>query len=250
LPLMRISCPIVLVLCVISITSSKSKHDETTILYFSEKGTEAEWSKELSNKDWHIIKNNSSGLLIEDSLRSISAIVINISELNRLDHRAVPELKRYLESGGGGIVAIHDTVYTSSGWPWMESWLKKEAGAMFSQDQGRLAVVSQDASSEDMLEAIEFAVGKNHVPDYEKAATLAVPDSSRYIREVLTEGLDEPLQMAILPNKDVLFIERKGGVKLYEDSSGLTKTVANLHVFSGIEDGLLGVAADPDFDKN
>src|SRR5690606_5938916 len=211
---MRILSFIILVCSVLSITGCKSKRDQTIILHYSENGNKAEWLKELSTKDWQVTNSNSPKMLNEDSLLKISAVVINISELNKLDHRSIPQLKMYLESGGGGIVAIQDTVYTGRGWPWMDTWLNKEIGQRFSQDRGRLTVVAADASAGDIVDAIEYAVGKNQVPDYKKAATLAVPDSSRYVREVLTEGLDEPLQMAILPNKDVLFIERKGGVKL------------------------------------
>ncbi|WP_262247473.1 PQQ-dependent sugar dehydrogenase [Parapedobacter soli] len=76
------------------------------------------------------------------------------------------------------------------------------------------------------------------------------PDSSRYTRTVLAEGLDEPMEMVILPGNDVLFVERKGGVRLYKDATKELRAVANLEVFSGIEDGLLGVVADPDYEKN
>lgn len=76
------------------------------------------------------------------------------------------------------------------------------------------------------------------------------PDSSRYTRTVLAEGLDEPMEMVILPSNDVLFVERKGGVRLYKDATKELRTVANFEVFSGIEDGLLGVVADPDYERN
>lgn len=76
------------------------------------------------------------------------------------------------------------------------------------------------------------------------------PDSSRYTRTVLAEGLDEPMEMVILPGNDVLFVERKGGVRLYKDATKELRAVANFEVFSGIEDGLLGVVADPDYEKN
>ncbi len=80
--------------------------------------------------------------------------------------------------------------------------------------------------------------------------TTVAPDSSRYTRTVLTEGLDEPMQLVILPGNDVLFVERKGGVKLYKDKTRETRVLANFSVFSGIEDGLLGAVADPGFAKN
>jgi cytochrome c len=83
-----------------------------------------------------------------------------------------------------------------------------------------------------------------------KTKALVMPDSSRYTRIVLAEGLDEPMEMAILPNLNILFIERKGGVKLYNNESKEVKTIANIGVFSGIEDGLLGVVIDPKFADN
>lgn len=76
------------------------------------------------------------------------------------------------------------------------------------------------------------------------------PDSTRYTRTVLAEGLDEPMEMVILPGNDVLLVERKGGVRLYKDATRELRAVANFEVFSGIEDGLLGVVADPDYEKN
>lgn len=79
---------------------------------------------------------------------------------------------------------------------------------------------------------------------------LVPPDSSRYTKVVLAEGLDEPVAMDVLPNNNVLFIERKGGVRLYVDKEKQLKSIYHFNVFSGIEDGLLGMAADPGFEKN
>jgi len=76
------------------------------------------------------------------------------------------------------------------------------------------------------------------------------PDSSRFTRIVLAQGFEEPLGMAILPNNDVLLAERKGSVKIYSTETKQVKTITNFNVFSGIEDGLLGIALDPNFSKN
>ena len=83
-----------------------------------------------------------------------------------------------------------------------------------------------------------------------QAKILNSPDSSRYIRKVLVQGLDEPLGMAILPNNDVLIAERKGSLKLFVNKTKMLKTLINFNVFSGIEDGLLGIAIDPGFSEN
>jgi cytochrome c len=90
----------------------------------------------------------------------------------------------------------------------------------------------------------------NCTPKQDDTKILVVPDVNRYTHRVLSQGMDEPMQMAILPGDDVLFVERKGAVKLYDDSSKQTKTIAQFEVFSGIEDGLLGVALDPGFREN
>lgn len=80
---------------------------------------------------------------------------------------------------------------------------------------------------------------------------LVKPDSSRYTPVVLAQGLEEPMGMQILPgSNNVLFAERKGGVQLYISDRNELKTIAHFNVFSGIEDGLLGVALDPKFAIN
>lgn len=77
-----------------------------------------------------------------------------------------------------------------------------------------------------------------------------VPDSTRFSYSILASGFDEPMQMAILPDLNVLVAERKGALRLYDAGRRKLGTVAHLDVFSGIEDGLLGVAADPHYEQN
>ena len=79
---------------------------------------------------------------------------------------------------------------------------------------------------------------------------IQAPDSSRFTHTMLVQGLDEPMQMAILPNLNVIIIERKGAIRLYDAQEKQIKTIGHFNVFSGIEDGLLGVAIDPDFKNN
>lgn len=100
----------------------------------------------------------------------------------------------------------------------------------------------------------DFSAGltKQAVQAPEKPQNLSqsAPDSSRFTHMMLAQGLDEPMEMAILPGLDVLIVERKGAVKLYDAKSQQIKTIAHFNVFSGIEDGMLGVAADPNFKEN
>ncbi|WP_205941065.1 PQQ-dependent sugar dehydrogenase [Albibacterium indicum] len=248
---MKQSHAILFLLLSLIIVSCKPSRKQVNVLYFSTQ-TESGSLNDIRSvtEGWNIISSSDPVIFSEDSITDISAIVLRVSDLNQLDHRAIPRLKRYLEAGGGGIIALRDTALVDKGWPWLKNWMAQENGAMIDQDQGRLAVLDANYTAEELTAALDFVIGKNKMPDFDDLATLAVPDSSRYTREVLVEGLDEPLQMAILPNKNILFVERKGGIKLYEEANGETKSIANIDVFSGIEDGLLGVAADPNFEKN
>lgn len=76
------------------------------------------------------------------------------------------------------------------------------------------------------------------------------PNENRFTKVDLVSGLDEPMELSVLPNGDVLFIERKGAIKLFRLSENRAVEIGRLNVFSGLEDGLLGLAIDPEFDKN
>lgn len=78
----------------------------------------------------------------------------------------------------------------------------------------------------------------------------AGPDSSRFTYNTLVSGLDEPMEIALLPNYDIVIVERKGAVKYFDNTTKELSNIAQFNVFSGIEDGLLGVAADPNFKNN
>ncbi|MFT7427109.1 MAG: cytochrome c, partial [Algoriphagus sp.] len=48
----------------------------------------------------------------------------------------------------------------------------------------------------------------------------AKPEENRFTKVVLTEGMDEPMEMTFLPENRILLVERKGGVKIFDEKSG------------------------------
>lgn len=86
------------------------------------------------------------------------------------------------------------------------------------------------------------------------------PDESRFTPVTLSEDLDEPMIFEVLNDSSVLIIERKGGLKKYDPISKSTKLIATIPVntkYTGAdgiakeaEEGLMGLAVDPGFDKN
>jgi cytochrome c len=230
-----------------------SRRPATKILFYSPRaGSELEEQlQQVAGKaGWRITRASQASYFQEDSLREYSGIITAFSALGSLDHRAITSLKRYAEAGGGGVVAIRDTVHAQKGWPWLQAWNQMAAGADLKQDAANLKILSPAFRQRELQQALTYAVGRNTWPDYRQASTPAVPDASRFTYQVLSQGMDEPMQMAILPNYDVLIAERKGSVKRYDASLKQTRTIANIEVFSGIEDGLLGVAIDPAFERN
>lgn len=114
-----------------------------------------------------------------------------------------------------------------------------------------LATGSYYASSQQNELGSDFSIIPTKIEDMPYSNAFSqVPDSTRYTHTVLASGFDEPMQMAILPNYDVVVVERKGGIKLYDAKTKEVKTLGHLNVFSGIEDGLLGVAIDPNYAEN
>ncbi|NNV57937.1 ThuA domain-containing protein [Limnovirga soli] len=90
--------------------------------------------------------------------------------------------------------------------------------------------------------------------------TKAKPEENRFAKVVLAEKLNEPMELTVLNDGRVLFIERKGAVKLYNTKTKQLKTIATIAVStkykdkdgkeSEAEDGLLGLNKDPNFATN
>jgi len=75
-------------------------------------------------------------------------------------------------------------------------------------------------------------------------------DDSHLRKVVLATNLDEPIQLSIARDGKVYFGERHGAVKGWNPDTEATVTLGKLNVFSGPEDGLLGLALDLGFLTN
>lgn len=92
--------------------------------------------------------------------------------------------------------------------------------------------------------------------DYSKAK----PEENRFSKVILLEKLNEPMELSVLNDGRILFIERHGAVKIYNTRTKSVKTIATIPVStqykdregktSEAEDGLLGLNKDPNFNVN
>ena len=100
-----------------------------------------------------------------------------------------------------------------------------------------------------ILGGIKYAIGDNQL-DYNKATASLVPEENRFVKQVLINNLNEPMELEVFRDGKVLFIERKGAVKLYDPDTRQSKQIATMDVHTQFEDGLLGLALDPDYFNN
>ncbi|MEZ4829828.1 MAG: ThuA domain-containing protein [Bacteroidia bacterium] len=111
-----------------------------------------------------------------------------------------------------------------------------------------------------LWEGIKYAAGGEHPKplDYSKSR----PEENRFTKVVLAENLDEPIELTLLDENRVLFIQRKGEVRLYNIGTKELKTIATIPVSTkyyhkdgtpkneSAEDGLMGLNKDPHFAEN
>ncbi|HKG93832.1 MAG TPA: ThuA domain-containing protein [Gemmatimonadaceae bacterium] len=102
-----------------------------------------------------------------------------------------------------------------------------------------------------LLGGLRYAMGTAAL-DYGRAR----PEENRFTKVVLAEKLNEPVELAVLPDERVLFVERRGAVNLWTPASRRVTRIATIPVSTKYakgaeaEDGLLGLAADPNFATN
>jgi cytochrome c len=109
-----------------------------------------------------------------------------------------------------------------------------------------------------ILGGIEYAIGENKELDYSKVKTQIPPEDNRFTKTQLSQGeFYEPTEMTILPNLDILVTQRRGEIMLYKSDTKKVKQVGFLNAYfktstPGVnaEEGVLGLAKDPDFAKN
>jgi cytochrome c len=100
-----------------------------------------------------------------------------------------------------------------------------------------------------LLAGINYAMGSDSL-NYNRVKTKRVPPENRFNKQVLDFNLDEPMELEELPGKGILFIERRGNIKLFDFETATTKEITKLDLFYGNEDGLLGLAVDPNYEEN
>lgn len=91
--------------------------------------------------------------------------------------------------------------------------------------------------------------GDNFLPP-ESAFRKVILDEDRTINGEAKDTLVDPMELAIAKDGTVFFVERKGTVKMIKPGAKDPVVIAEIPVFTGLEEGMLGITLDPKFDQN
>ncbi|MDW3649852.1 MAG: PQQ-dependent sugar dehydrogenase [Bacteroidia bacterium] len=171
----------------------------------------------------------------EDSLKSYSALVFLHTSGEVLNDVQRAEVERFAQAGGG-VLGMNAAPKVENEWRWYADHMQKESSQL-------------SPEMEALGKKLTAAIGEKPL-NYQLASTQQVPEESRFHKEILDFNLTEPMELDELPGRGILFVERRGDMKLYDFKEGQTRKIASLPIFYGNEDGLLGLAVDPNYEKN
>ena len=207
-------------------------------------------------------------LFTDDSLQNYAAVVFVNNSAMPLNYLERIALERFIQAGGG-FAGIHEPVKTFD-WRWYGRLIQSDssAPAIFHDFDGGRAFYTSDTINQQRLDnpddlkkilnGIEYAIGDYQPLDYTKARIEYPPTENHFTKHTLVQDhFFEPTEMTILPNLDILVLQRRGEIILYKHETGDVKQAGFLNVYwrtkvKGVnaEEGMLGLSKDPGFATN
>src|SRR4051812_31809866 len=92
-------------------------------------------------------------------------------------------------------------------------------------------------------------------PSHAQPGKGAFPDQSQFQKVTLNDRPGEPMSLAVLPDGRVLHSARTGEIRLHDPRTGTNNIVTDMKagprgLYQHDEEGVQGMALDPDFDQN
>lgn len=105
-----------------------------------------------------------------------------------------------------------------------------------------------------LLGGIRYAIGNNVKLDYRKSYAIKTPEENRFTKTILSNDLNEPMELGVAPDGRVFFAERSGNLYVYLPATNTTFLVHKFNVMPDSKEnfgsGILGLTLDPDFERN
>ncbi|MFH8487053.1 ThuA domain-containing protein [Streptomyces longisporoflavus] len=125
------------------------------------------------------------------------------------------------------------------------SWCRNaEGGKVWATAMGHdKASYTEPAFREHVLGGIEWAAGN-------KPGDCGGTVWSGYEKTALDDNTADPMELDVAKDGKVFYVQRSGEVKIFDPKSHSTSTAGKLDVYTGGEDGLVGMELDPKFAVN
>ncbi|GAB3800999.1 hypothetical protein GCM10028819_27400 [Spirosoma humi] len=101
-----------------------------------------------------------------------------------------------------------------------------------------------------LLGALNWVMGSNKPLDYSKAYAVTMPEENRFVKTVLVNDLNEPMELAITEDDRVFFTERSGNLTVYNARTNKYKVMHKFPVTTKQGFGVQGITVDPKFATN
>ncbi|TXF89427.1 carbohydrate-binding protein [Neolewinella aurantiaca] len=184
-------------------------------------------------------------MLDEDSLFNHRNLVLLRVESDSLTTHRRRAVERFV-SAGGRLLIVDDREAVPYEWAWYNDARSGQTGAQaFGAGQVLAINGTSPAPGDFFASSTSAAPAAAPVP----VSLPAAPKADRFQLEVLDDNIYEPMEMEVLPDGNVLFLERRGKMKMW--TKGGTKLVHDFPVCieGNYEDGLHGLALDPGYGK-
>ncbi|SDL60155.1 PQQ-dependent sugar dehydrogenase [Kriegella aquimaris] len=241
-----------IIIILVNFSCQKSK-EEIHILTISPNvskiALEADIMTVFNDRPYKLETTSELAIIQEDSISEMDVLILDGLSLDQFDPRRINIIERYLEAGGT-ILGIglstseinrykSDLLYSCFG---HGSSVKQPIVKKF----GRGSFISV-ANPSMVIAAMDIALAKIKKVDYTSIKTPVAPPDHWFEIDTLHVSMDEPLEMEVLSNGDVVFIERRGAINMFNKHTGTVDRIAQLPVISSQSNGLNGMAIAPDF---
>jgi cytochrome c len=101
-----------------------------------------------------------------------------------------------------------------------------------------------------LLGGIKYAIGEGKPLGYRKSYSVPVPEETRFVKTVLVNDLNEPMELAVAPDGRVFYAQLRGRLEVYNPATRQASLACEFPVVTKEGLGLLGLTLDPDFMAN
>ena len=101
-----------------------------------------------------------------------------------------------------------------------------------------------------LLGGLNWVMGGGKPLDYSKSYAVVVPEENRFVKTVLVNDLNEPMEVAVADDGRVFFTERSGNLSVYNTKTNAHQLVHKFDAPTKFGHGVQGITLDPKFSTN